>query len=373
MVVCFCILKKKFYRPGQSSPKRCKQDDYDDLSFGKNLFVINIVYDKKKKKETPKNLFNLIAGLPNSGSGIIRINESRKNEKTIVKQQDIWVQALERGLVDIMGQDRVNQCSHNHNVPMYPYWFVKCILSQCSVKDATYEHTLSILNCNSVIDPDSNSSSLEVNEEDTEYDSGYPQDTSTNSTHEKHVGFHYEESDTVQLKLIEKLKATLKELRKDTIYHLSNNIDNHLPNYVSAFANHHGGNVYFGVHGTVKGQVVEGEDEKMEVKRLVEKIMKRKNESQEMIRIWGKPDLIPKYDEQWSVEFVEVVSKAEGDKRCVVVVKIKPFPGWIFLEAPLAWKVDESSVKIIEIDGDEWRNRYTTDSGTRIVFCISFF
>ncbi len=204
-------------------------------------------------------------------------------------------------LLDIITQDDVNQCFHYHNVPKYPYLFVKCIPLQCSIKDATYETTLSILSCNSLIDPHSNSSSLEVSEEDTAYDSGYPQDTPTNSTHEKHAGFHYEESDTVQLKHIIKGKATLKELLKG--------FDKHLLNYVSAFENHQRGNVYFGIYddGMVKGQVVKSEDKKMEVKQMVEKI-KKKNENQDIIRIWGKPDFIPKYDEQLSVEFVEMIT-----------------------------------------------------------------
>ncbi len=321
--------------------------------------------------------------LLNSVGGVIRINESGNDEKTIIKQRDIWVQALEQRLVDIIGQDQVKQCFQCHNVSNCPYLFVKKCKRICtqnsglkiplqrSVKDATYEDTLNILNRKSVIDAHSNSSSLEVSDEDMEHDNSYPVDTPSNCADEKHAEFYFEnkvsfeESDTVQFKLIKDGRATLKELLKG--------IDNHLPNYVSAFANHLGGNVYFGIHdnGTVKGQVVEDEDEKTEIKKIVEKIIKRKNENQEMIRIWGEPDFDPKYDEQWSVEFVDVTGEAKGDIRCVVVVKINPFPRGMFLEPPLAWKVDERSEKIIKMDFDEWRNRHTSDSGTLIVFCIS--
>ena len=377
-----------FLCPGQSSHKRSRQDDHDDISFAEVSFDIDVVYkeSKEKKKETLEKVIKHIVALQNSVGGVIRISESGNDEETIIKQRDIWVQMLEQRLVDTIGQDQVKQCFHCRNVSGCPYLFVKKCKRICtqysglkiplqrSVKDATYEDTLNILNHNSV-EPHSESSSLEMSEEeDMGHDSGYPEDTPTNWADEKPAEFYYEskvsfeESDTVQFKLIKDGRATLKELLDD--------IERLLPNYVSAFANHHGGNVYFGIHddGTVKGQVVENEDGKTEIKKVVEKIMKRKNENQVMIRIWGEPDFIPKYDEQWSVEFVEVIGKEEGDERCVdvVVVKIKPFSGGMFLKPPLAWKVDESSEKIIKMDFDEWRNRHTSDSGTLIVLYFVF-
>ncbi|CAB4041957.1 schlafen family member 13-like, partial [Paramuricea clavata] len=358
---------------GQSSPKRSKPNERErDPSFAEILFDIDIIYheSKEKKRERLQNLIKHIVALLNSAGGVIRINESGNDEKTIIKQRDIWKQGLEQTLVDILTQDEYKQCIHFNSASKFPYCYLfvrksKRVCTQssglkipleCSVKDATYNGILNILH-QSVSQRES--SSLEMSDENMEPDSGYTDNSSTFSfPDEEHAEFHYEknvsfhESDTVQFKFI------IKDLLKG--------IDSHLPNYVSAFANHRGGKVYFGIHddGTVKGQLVEGEDEKREVKDIVEKVMKRKNENQEMVRIWGKPDFIPQYDEQWTVEFVEVIGKPEGEERCVVVVKIFPFDGGMFLEHPLAWKVDESSEEIVKIDFVEWRNLHASGSGS---------
>ena len=306
----------------------------------------------------------------NSAGGVIRINESGNDEKTIIKQRDIWKQRLEQTLVDILTQDEYKQCIHFNSASKFPhcYLFVRkskrvCTQSsglkiplECSIKDATYNGILNILNRKSVSVSQRESSSLEMSDEDMEPDSGCTPD-------EEHAEFHYEknvsfnESDTVQFKLIKEGSGTMKDLLKG--------IDSHLPNYVSAFANYRGGKVYFGIHddGTVKGQLVEGEDEKREVQETVEKVMKRNNENQEMLRIWGKPDFIPQYGAQWTVDFVEVIGKPKGQSGCVVVVTIFHFHGGMFLEHPLAWKVDETSETIDNMGFDEWRSRHTSDSG----------
>jgi hypothetical protein len=319
----------------------------------------------------------------NSAGGVIRINESANNEKTIIKERDIWMQGLEQTLVDILTQNEYKQCIHYNSASKFPYFYLfvrksKRVCTQSSglkiplersVNDATYMDILNILNRKSGSVSQRESSSLEMSDEDMAFDSGYTKGTPD----EELDKFHFEkkvssdESDTVQFKLIKNGRATMKDLLKG--------IDSYLPNYVSAFSNYYGGKVYFGVHddGTVKGQLVEGEDEKKQIKEMVEKVMKRKNENQEMVRIWGTPDFIPKYDEQWSVEFVEVIGKPEGDERCVVVVKIFPFDGGMFLEHPLAWKVDESSEEIVKIDFVEWRNLHVPRSGTVIVCRLCYF
>ena len=359
--------------PGQSSPKRSKQNVDECLSFAEVTFDINIIY-KDNRKET---LIKYIVALLNSVSGVIRINECGNDETKIISQRDKWMHSLEEILVDIMGQDNYNECVHFFLKTPYYYLFVrKCkrvctrnsglkISLSCSVRDATYEDTLEILNRSSGSAPNSNSSSLELSEDDMEldHDSGYPEDNITNFTDEERTEFRYEdkvsfeESKTVQFKLIMKGTATLEQLLKG--------IEKYLPNYISAFANGRGGNVFFGIHdsGLIKGQLVKGEKEETEVKKKIERVIDRKEPNQGRVRIWGKPDFIPKYDEQWSVRFVKVIGGPKGEERYVVVVKIFPINGGMFLERPLAWKVDETSGDIMEIDFDEWRNKHISVSG----------
>ena len=297
----------------------------------------------------------------NSAGGIIRINESGNDEKTIIKQRDIWKQGLEQALVDILTQNEYKQRIHFNIASKFPYYylFVRKSTRVCtqnsglkiplesSVKDATYDGILNIVDGKSGVSQRSNF----LDEEHAEFH------------YEKNVSF--DESDTVQFKFMG--NATLEDLLKG--------INNHLPNYVSAFANHRGGKVYFGIRndGTVKGQFVEGENEKREVKEMVEKVMKRKNKYQEMVRIWGEPDFIPQYDEQWIVDFVEVIGTPEGEERCMVIVKIFPFDGGMFLDHPLSWRVDESSEDIVKIHFKEWKKLHASRSGTVIVCMLCYF
>ncbi|CAB4036580.1 schlafen family member 13-like, partial [Paramuricea clavata] len=365
----------------QSSPKRSKQNEREHgLSFAEISFDIDIIYheSREKKRETVQNFIKHIFALLNSAGGVIRINESGNNEKTIIKERDIWMQGLEETLIDKLTQIVYKQCIHYNSASKFPYFYLfvtksKRVCTQSSglkipferrVNDAlTYMDILNILNRKSVSVSHRESSSLEMSDENMAFDSGYTEGTPTsNSPDEELDKFHFEkkvssdESDTVQFKLIKNGRGSMKDLLKG--------IDSHLPNYVSAFSNYYGGKVYFGVHddGTIKGQLVEGEDEKREVKEMVEKVMKRNNENREMVRIWGTPDFIPKYDEQWSVEFVEVIGKPEGEERCVIVVTIFPFDGGMFLEHPLSWRVDESSEEIVKIDFVEWRNLHVSPS-----------
>ena len=352
------------------------------------MFDIAINYSerKDKKKETLENLVKHIVALLNSYGGHIRIEESENEEKTIVQQRDKWIHALEQRLEDIMSRTEYKQCVHYHKTRASPYYYMfvkKCrfvctqnsglkIPYNCSVKDATYSDISNILNKRvSVAQPES-ISSLEMSEEDLECDSGYTEDISLpNYAEEEYAKFFsdmivpFGESNRVQFKLIKQEKETLNELLKG--------IDNHLKDYISAFANDSGGKVYFGIDdaGKVIGQLVQGEDQKIEVQAMVAKIMTRKDEHQNMIRIWGEPGIIPKYGEQWSVEFVEVINNPEGKEMYVVVVKIFPFEGGMFLTRPLSWKVDETSEKVVEMDFGEWRARHTSFSGTGHVFCKS--
>ena len=364
---------------GQSSPKRSKQNvPADDcLSFAEVTFDINIIY-KDKKKETLLELFKYIVALLNSVGGVVRIDEYGNDKKGIIDDRDKWIQRLEQTLVAIMGQDHYNECVRYFEKTPYYYVFVRKSKRVCtqnsglkislprSVRDATYECTVEILNRSNVSAPCSNSSSLEVSEEGMEldHDSGYPEDNLTNFTDEEHTEFHYknyvsfEESNSVQFKIICEGTATLVQLLKG--------IEKHLPNYVSAFANGCGGHVYFGIHddGEIKGQLVTGEEEKMKVKKMVEEVIDKKDANQERVRIWGKPGFIPKYGEQWSVKFVKVIGGPQDEERYIVVVQIFPFNGGMFLERPLAWKVDETSGDIMQIDFDEWRNKHISVSGT---------
>ena len=371
----------------QSSPKRSKHNRNDAPLFAEVLFDIAINYSEKKdsKNETLDNVLKHIVALLNSSGGLIRIDERKNDERTITQQRDKWMQALEGRLKVIMTGVEYKECIHYCKTPAFPYnyMFVKrcryvCTQNNglkvpfnCSVQDATYPEILKILN-RRVIVAQPESSSLEMS--DQECDSGYTEGILQSNYAEKdYANFSYKmivsfgESNTVQFKLIKQDKETLEELLKG--------INRHLKDYISAFANDSGGKVYFGIDdaGKVIGQIVQGEDQKIEVQKIVSKIMTRRDEHQNMIRIWGKPGFIPEYGKQWSVEFVEVINMPKVKDMYVVVVEIFPFEGGMFLTRPLSWKVDESSEKVVDMDFGEWRSRHASYSGIGHIFCKGIY
>ena len=315
----------------------------------------------------------------NSWGGVIRIDESENDKMTLTQQRDEWMQELEGRLNVIIPRGEYKKCIHYPKAPKFPYYFLfvkRCefvctqsnglkVSLNCCVVDAKYDDILNILN-NRVTSDQPGSSSLEMSEEDLEHDSGYTDDTSLVNNNDELFykrNVRFSESNTVQFKQ-----------GGDTLAKLLTCIERHLKNYVSAFANGNGGKVYFGIdnNGMVTGQVFRGEEQKMQVKKLVETIMTRKGEDQiTMIRIWGNPGFVPKYGEQWSVDFVEAIGSPEGSERCVVVVEIFPCEGGMFLTRPLAWEVDESSEKVVEIEFEEWKSRHASHPGTVHVFCNS--
>lgn len=327
MLICFS---------GQSKRPKLEPNEI----FAEATFDVSILHkpnEKEARKTELKNLLKHIVALLNSSGGVIRIIENESNRDKIIKHRDLWIKNLEDQLIEgIMTQKQYKEFILIQNVTTQRpvYLFVKKCKRVCtqasglkiplnsSVRDATYENIVKILDPERVTSPQF--------EEEPEFIIG--------------MKVPFCESDTVQFKLIEN--------------DLLSGIDQHLPNYVSAFANHHGGKVYFGIQddGTVKGQLV---DDPENVCQVVEKVMTRKGENKEMIRIWDTPDVLPKYDEHWSVDVVGV-----GENRSLVIVKVFPFKGGMFLKHPQAWFIDQNSENIVNMDFGCWKRTHSTSSGT---------
>ena len=357
------------FHAGESSPKRSKLNGLNNpVVFAEVTFDIGVVYGDKRN-HAHDNVIKYAVALANSAGGVIRINEVTTDAKTVNKPRDIWLKTLEERLVKIMSQEVYKQCVHIVTNFPFTYLFVKKSKRVCShksglkiplqrsVDDASYEVIVNILNSGRVDVSQSESSSLELTEEEIVYDSDVPEATTILTVDEDNK-VSFQESDTVQFKLINNGDATLEQLTKG--------IDNHLPKYISAFANHRGGNVYFGIgdDGTVKGQLVWGQEDK--IKEMVENVIKREDVDRKMTRIWREPGFVPTYGQQWSVKFSPIKQGVS-----VIVVEIFSFKGGMFLEHPLAWKIEESSEQIVNMHFIEWKNMHSGDTGTYQYICVT--
>ena len=108
-----------------------------------------------------------------------------------------------------------------------------------------------------------------------------------------------------------------------------------LPQYVSAFANHQGGELYYGIasDGTIHGERIK-EIEIDDIQRKVEK----KIESM----VWPRHvDNIQKF---WTICFLPVKHQEDADPRYVIKISVDRCPGGVFVTDPDSYYVVRNSV-----------------------------
>ena len=161
--------------------------------------------------------------------------------------------------------------------------------------------------------------------------------------YEQNIGNPRVESKTVQFK---ELKA--EKSKCVTLGDRMTNKANKFANYVSAFANHRGGHIYYGVQddGVVKGELVEDKEE------ITKKVSKAINKM-----VWPTECEGAKRGQHWEI-FFEPVSDANGDivpSTFVIVVYIARCTGGVFTEEPESYHVVHGEVK--KMGSKEWRER----------------
>ena len=149
------------------------------------------------------------------------------------------------------------------------------------------------------------------------------------------------ESKTTQLKCLKAEKSKCV-----TLGDRMTNKANKFANYVSAFANHRGGHIYYGVQddGVVKGELVEDKEE------ITKKVSKAINKM-----VWPTECEGPKKGQHWEI-FFEPVHDDVVPSTFVIVVYIARCAGGVFTEVPESYHVVNGEVKKMEYN--KWRERF---------------
>lgn len=126
---------------------------------------------------------------------------------------------------------------------------------------------------------------------------------------------------------------------------------NKLACYVSAFANRHGGHIYYGItdDGVVNGEVITAEQEKNSITKKVSKTVDR--------MIW--PQTKQKKGTHWDI-FFEPVKDPSGTpipSAFVIVIYVAPCPGGVFVEEPESYHIVRNKVKKMSLD--TWLGKLT--------------
>lgn len=123
---------------------------------------------------------------------------------------------------------------------------------------------------------------------------------------------------------------------------------NKFTSYVSAFANHAGGRIYYGIDddGAVQGENITEED-KDEIIRKVKKTIKK--------MIWPEYCGEPQKGKHWDLHFqpvVDITGKAIPSTY-VIVVHVAECPGGVFTEEPESYRIANSSVE--KMNFNDWK------------------
>ena len=113
--------------------------------------------------------------------------------------------------------------------------------------------------------------------------------------------------------------------------------ENELLPYISAYANHEGGTLLYGINsdGTVIGQKML-ETEKKKISQTV------KNKIATLV--W--PQHADKGDKFWEISFISVKNKTHSDLKLYVInISVKPCPGGVFIDEPESYCVVENRVE----------------------------
>ncbi|XP_069140967.1 schlafen family member 13-like [Argopecten irradians] len=267
-----------------------------------------------------------ICALLNSGGGILHMQNLDYNTKVQPKDLDTWWSAMENKMADMISGDDI--CNYFDMVGNYDdedlYLFVKtsehlCTLDYyCRLPTDTATHEVSYHSAMKILNSTSEPSDLN----DLPL---IPTDYKYGETHE----CLKQETKQIQFK---QLSAPSSRDGKS----LPTKIKYTVTRYLSAFANHEGGHIYFGIEderAAVLGEELSEEEQDRTVELMVAKM--------EPV-IWRDTDFQPIRGKHWDIQFFPVHgSPWRMGRRMVVVVSVCKFPGGVFTSVPESYYVND--------------------------------
>ena len=162
-------------------------------------------------------------------------------------------------------------------------------------------------------------------------------------------------------KLRESKCVTLKNLKVSpskciTLADRMTGKSNKFASYVSAFANHSGGRIYYGINdnGIVEGKEITEKDKNEVIKKVTNTINKM---------IWPL-SVKPRRGNQWDICFESVADPSGGEipSTFVIVVSVAPCPGGVFSEAPESYHLVEGRAE--KMSFHDWLSHFTERRAT---------
>lgn len=292
------------------------------------------------KEKTLDNIMVKICALLNSGGGkLILVNESNHHHSTQQRIKDACVRMIEQKILEF-----TNLCILAAKISVsYSHSQIVFDIGHDEKQPYTLNYNLYLPSQTQVLAVQG-SEMLEKVTEVVQGENVVEQVVQLGSHQKKFVHFEHvqvQQSNVVQFKNL-KAKASKCVRLSDRI------IGNKFSCYISAFANHRGGHIYYGINdeGAVEGEKIadESQDEvTRKVKKTIAKMVFPKNGCNR-----------PGKGKDWEIFFVPVENTA-GDPihlTFVIVIYVAHCPGGVFTEEPESYHIVESQV--IKMSFDIW-------------------
>ncbi|KAH9500557.1 hypothetical protein Btru_072253 [Bulinus truncatus] len=292
--------------------------------------------------------------LLNSGGGIMKMRNIDYNHGTQSKSLDAWWSGMECNLATILSGDDI--CNYFDFIGNYDdeyfYLFVKsaehlCTMDyNCRLPTDTATHCVTYKSAVKLCSTAGSSKSL----------AALPTIPPS---------FEYgkiEESLKQEGKQIQfKLLATDTDFTKKT---LADKVSFYCSRYISAFANHEGGHIYFGIEDSTAAVLGEEMSEAEEI-RCTNAIQAKMNSI-----IWGDTRFAALKGVHWDIKFVPIFQCPNQQRRKVIVVSVCKMFGGVFTSCPESYvisKIQQSSSPypkygIRKLDFDEWKSELLNQS-----------
>ncbi|CAC5380773.1 unnamed protein product [Mytilus coruscus] len=318
-------VKRKRMSSGTSALE-AKEITQNLYRYGETILNCNVHIVKGIRESGNEFVLKYVCALLNSGGGILHMrNLDHVQIGVQPKHLDTWWSGMENKFADILSCDDI--CNYFDMVGNYSdpdlYLFVKSAEHLCSLDyhcrlptdtathEVTYHSVMKLLQQKGAPCTISDLPQIPENFQYARTDSKIKQET-------KQIQFKY-----------------LSEGSKDS-KPIPQKIKQMVSKYISAFANHEGGHILFGiddVRASAMGELLSEDDQD----RTVELI----NHRMENV-IWGDEEFIPEQGKHWDICFKPVIgSPKKKARRVIVVVSVCKFPGGVFTASPDSYFVNE--------------------------------
>nr|KAG5693525.1 hypothetical protein BaRGS_006227 [Batillaria attramentaria] len=285
--------------------------------------------------------------LLNSGGGVLHMHNVEHAGKVQSKDLDTWWSGMESNLADILSGDDL--CNYFDFIGNFDdpdlFLFVKtaehiCTISyHCRLPTDTATHSVTYSSAAKLLSKKGEPSPLtDLPAIPTEYRYGQIEETLK------------QEGKQIQFKLLvnnqEQAKSFADKIRQYCI------------KYISAFANHYGGHIYFGIEDStsaVKGEAVSADS----LKKITRQVQRMMDDV-----IWGDADFKAEQGKHWDVHIYPVINCPRREHRHVVVVSVCKFPGGVFTSCPESFVVGANR-DVRQLSFSEWKEEVLNQSRAR--------